>query len=206
MAQTPHQNHNNDAIIQARILYYDFFSGLFLFDLLKNRQDLLKKQIQILKNFALFPSDEENFQILENELATNGIKNFLSEFTLLFSLPFSSENKKPIHLYLSHYQENCIGGKSLVLAKEIIKKSQHYLNTAFTKETEENLGFLFGAMRCFLEEKEFVLAKELFLCCIQPIKTPIYQAIAQRNDSVLYTRINDILDGFLNLEETIFSN
>ncbi|PAF48654.1 hypothetical protein BKH41_05130 [Helicobacter sp. 12S02232-10] len=204
--EVPHQIQIESKIVQARILYYDFFSGLFLFELLKNRQELLKKQISILKNFALKESDLENFLFLENELLKNGIKNFLSEFTLLFSLPFSNEEKKPVYLYISHYQENCIGGKSLVAVKEIIKKSHYFLNDELLKESEENLGFLFVAMRRFLEEKEIDLAKELFIQCIYPIKNPICKAIAQRKDCFLYTRINDILEEFLNLEESIFSN
>ncbi|PAF46460.1 hypothetical protein BKH46_07630 [Helicobacter sp. 12S02634-8] len=192
-----------DTITQARVLYYDFFSGLFLFELLKNRQELLKKQIQILKEFALNPQDTQDFSTLQNELETSGLHSFITEFSALFTLPFGKGDQAPVYLYLSHYLEDCIGGESLVRAKSIIKKGQCYLNTKRIKESEENLGFLFVAMRHFLENGELALAKELFATCIYPMQDGVCKAIASRVDCPLYACVNRILEGFLRLEESI---
>lgn len=196
----------NEKVIQARVFYYDFFAGLFLFELLKDRTDLLKKQIQILKNIPIDEDDLKYFEFLEKEFLENGTENIISEFNQLFSLPFSQNGFKPVYLYLSHYQENCIGGNSLLVAKEIIKKSGYYLNKDKTKESEENLGVLFLVMRFLLDNKDYEISTELFIKCIKPMKDLIIENIALRKDCPLFGNINSILKSFLILEESIYSS
>ncbi|PAF54399.1 hypothetical protein BKH42_00325 [Helicobacter sp. 13S00482-2] len=200
-----HKKNIGEEIIQARVLYYDFFAGLFLFELLKNRSDVLKKQINILKNFAFSDINVEDFDILEKELHKNGIGAFKEEFTVLFSLPFTPNNipsGSPIYLYLSYYLEGCIGGKSLSMTKDIFKSSNFYLDYEHIKETEENFGVLLLTMEYFLQNQN-MKSKELFNQCINPMITPITEGISKRKDCLLYGHINNILIEFLELEKKI---
>lgn len=203
-----HKKNIGEEIIQARILYYDFFTGLFLFELLKNRAEILKKQIKILKDFAFTDGNVEDFRIIEKELNTNGIGAFIQEFTALFSLPFVPNNRSaqplsPVYLYLSYYLEGCIGGKSLSMAKDILKSSSFYLNSTFLKETEENLGVLLLTMEHLLQNKDDN-ANKLFNKCIAPMMQPITQGISKRKDCMLYGHINNIFVEFLELEKKIW--
>lgn len=198
-----------EEILQARILYYDFFTGLFLFELLKKREEVLKKQIAILKDFAFSDENLEDFNTLQNELQNNGISALIQEFTALFSLPFvpddpKSKSQSPVYLYLSYYLEGCIGGRSLSMTKDILKASNFYLDTKNLKESEENLGFLLLSMEHFLQNKNDQ-ASELFTKCINPMIEPVTQAISKRKDCRLYGHINHIFIEFLNLEKRIFA-
>lgn len=198
-----------EEILQARILYYDFFTGLFLFELLQKRQEVLKKQIAILKDFAFNDENIEDFDILQNELQNNGISTFVQEFTALFSLPFvpddgKSTSQSPVYLYLSYYLEGCMGGRSLSMTKDILKASNFYLDKNNLKENEDNLGFLLLCMEHFLQSKNDG-ASNLFNQCISPMIQPVTQAISKRRDCPLYGHINHIFIEFLNLEKKIFA-
>lgn len=203
-----HKINIGEEILQARILYYDFFTGLFLFELLKKREEVLKRQIAILKDFAFSDENMEDFNILQNELNKNGISTLVQEFTALFSLPFvpddpKSKSQSPVYLYLSYYLEGCIGGMSLSMTKDILKSSNFYLDSKNLKESEENLGFLLLVMEYFLQNKN-EYTTELFTKCINPMIQPVTQAISKRIDCPLYGHINHIFIEFLNLEKKIF--
>ena len=48
----------------ARILYYDFFNGFFVFELLDDRVEIFQKQLAILKNAPLSEEVEADFLLL----------------------------------------------------------------------------------------------------------------------------------------------
>ena len=100
------QNNQNEAIERARILYYDFFAGLFLYDLLINRKDLLLEQVKILKTQPLNDGDLVFFEALENEIQTNGIKNILFEYTRFFMLPFDVNENVSINILAKKRDKN----------------------------------------------------------------------------------------------------
>lgn len=84
------QNAAQDAANLARILYYDFFAGLFLHDLLQTRAALLLRQIALLKIEPIAREDLAHFGALEREITQNGTKNLLSDFVRIFMLPFEA--------------------------------------------------------------------------------------------------------------------
>ena len=81
---------NVESLAKARALYYDFFAGLFLYELLSERGSVLLEQIRILKENSLNESDKVHFELLESEITHKGIKGLLDEYTRTFILPFDT--------------------------------------------------------------------------------------------------------------------
>lgn len=214
------QNNQNEAIERARILYYDFFAGLFLYDLLINRKDLLLEQVKILKTQPLNDGDLVFFEALENEIQTNGIKNILFEYTRFFMLPFDvnenvsinrlakkrDKNEKKeksasqIILYLSYYLDGTIAGSGLSIAKEKVRKSKVRLNEKEFKENEEHIGFLFVFSKYLLQNNENSLQNEVFKDCIIPMKDKIIENINNQYLDSMYYNIANLMKSFLDFE------
>lgn len=214
------QNNQNEAIERARILYYDFFAGLFLYDLLINRKDLLLEQVKILKTQPLNDGDLVFFEALENEIQTNGIKNILFEYTRFFMLPFDvnenvsinrlakkrDKNEKKeksasqIILYLSYYLDGTIAGSGLSIAKEKVRKSKVRLNEKEFKENEEHIGFLFVFSKYLLQNNENSLQNEVFKDCIIPMKDKIIENINNKYLDSMYYNIANLMKSFLDFE------
>ncbi|MBR7118359.1 MAG: molecular chaperone TorD family protein [Helicobacteraceae bacterium] len=207
------QNNQKKAINNARILYYDFFAGLFLYDLLINRKDLLLEQIKILKTQPLNDGDLIFFEALENEIKANGIKNILFEYTRFFMLPFDTnantstnksdkkeKNNCQIILYLSYYLDGTIAGSGLIKAKEKIRKSKVRLNEKEFKENEEHIGFLFVFSKYLLQNNEDSLQSEVFKDCIMPMKDKIIENIKNKYLDSIYYNIANIMESFLDFE------
>ena len=210
------QNNQFEAIEKARILYYDFFAGLFLYDLLINRKDLILEQIKILKTQPLNDDDLAFFEGLENEIKTNGIKNILFEYTHFFMLPFDTNAPKVIKkrdknekkqksasqiiLYLSYYLDGTIAGSGLIRAKEKIRKSKVRLNEKEFSENEEHLGFLFVFSKYLLQNGENSLQNEIFKDCIMPMQDKIIKSIKNQYPDSMYYNIASLMESFLNFE------
>lgn len=189
------------SIKNARILYYDFFYGFFVFEVLGDRAKVAKKQINILKQSSLNEVVEADFLLLENEINQNGMENIKEEFSRLFALPFGG---KQVGMHLSHYYEGCVGGGSLLKMRGIVKKSDIRVNSKEFKETEEHLGFLFGFMRYLVENDDETLAKEVFLYVNQAF-FQLVKEINEREDSKYYLALARILESFLKFEEEIYT-
>ena len=189
------------SIKNARILYYDFFYGFFVFEVLGDRAKVAKKQINILKQSSLNEVVEADFLLLENEINQNGMENIKEEFSRLFALPFGG---KQVGMHLSHYYEDCVGGDSLLKMRGIVKKSDIRVNSKEFKETEEHLGFLFGFMRYLVENDDETLAKEVFLYVNQAF-FQLVKEINEREDSKYYLALARILESFLKFEEEIYT-
>ena len=189
------------SIKNARILYYDFFYGFFVFEVLGDRAKVAKKQINILKQSSLNEVVEADFLLLENEINQNGMENIKEEFSRLFALPFGG---KQVGMHLSHYYEDCVGGDSLLKMRGIVKKSDIRVNSKEFKATEEHLGFLFGFMRYLVENDDETLAKEVFLYVNQAF-FQLVKEINEREDSKYYLALARILESFLKFEEEIYT-
>ena len=185
----------------ARLLYYDFFNGIFVFEMLEERVDIFKSQIALLKNALLKNDLEENILELEEELNTKGIENLYEEYSRLFALPFGG---KQVGIHLSHYYESCVGGESLLKMRELLKKSDVRVDTKIFKETEEHLGFLFGFMRYLIQKGDEELAKEVFLFSKDAF-FGLCKEIKERRDSKFYLDIALLLESFLEFEVEFYS-
>ncbi len=218
------QNNQDEILNNARILYYDFFAGLFLYDLLINRQELLLEQIKILKTQPLNDGDLFFFETIEDEIQKNGMKNIIFEYTKFFMLPFdvnadisTYKNKRKnnnwyddnykekkdssqISLYLSYYIDGTIAGGGLVRAKEKIRKSKVRLNEKEFKENEEHIGFLFIFNKYLLQNKDYILQTEVFKDCIVPMKNQIIENIKNKYPNSIYCNISNLLESFLDFE------
>ncbi|MBX7491294.1 TorD/DmsD family molecular chaperone [Helicobacter turcicus] len=187
-------------IKNARLLYYDFFYGLFVFELLNGRVELAKKQLEILQNAPLNNASEVGIMLLRQELENNGIQNIKEEFSRLFALPFG---EKQVGMHLSHYYENCIGAQSLLKMRSLLKQSDVRVETSEFRESEEHLGFLFGFMRHLIESGNTELAKEVFLF-IKDAYIGLISEIRARGDAKYYLALADILEGFMRFENDIY--
>ncbi|MDD7345588.1 molecular chaperone [Helicobacter sp.] len=164
-----------DSSTLARALYYDFFAGFFLYELVGERKNLFLQQIDILATSPITESDSESFAMLKAYLLKADSNELLREYTQTFNLPFSThflpqadtsstqhskKSKRPkipnpqIFLYLSHYLEGCLNGESLLKAKALVKKTHFRLNAQEFKETEEHFGFLLLLMRHILTDSQ----------------------------------------------------
>lgn len=185
----------------ARLLYYDFFYGLFVFELLDERVELAKKQLEILQNAPLNERSEASILLLRQELQNNGIQNLKEEFSRLFALPFGG---KQVGMHLSHYYENCIGAESLLKMRALLKKSDVRVETKEFKESEEHLGFLFGFMRHLIESENTELAEEVF-AFIKDAYSGLICEIRDREDAQYYLALADILEGFMEFERNLYA-
>lgn len=185
----------------ARLLYYDFFYGLFVFELLDERVELAKRQLEILQNAPLNDNSEASMQVLQQELQKNGIVNLKEEFSRLFALPFG---EKQVGMHLSHYYENCIGAESLLKMRALLKKSDVRVETSEFRESEEHLGFLFGFMRYLIENENTELAKEVFLF-IKDAYFGLINEIRERKDAKYYLALADLLEGFMQFENDVYA-
>lgn len=185
---------------QARLLYYDFFYGFFVFEMLDGREKLAQDQIRILLQAPLNDEAEASLQILQSELQTNGIKNIKAEFSKMFALPFG---EKQVGMHLSHYYENCIGAESLLKMRSLVKLSDVRVETLYFKETEEHLGFICGFLRYLIQNNNETLAKDVFLFS----KDAFYglvKEIKERKDAKFYLALAMLLESFLDFEKEIY--
>ncbi|MCX2717324.1 molecular chaperone TorD family protein [Helicobacter sp. MIT 21-1697] len=212
-----------ESVANARALYYDFFAGLFLYELLSERSNVLLKQVKILKENILDERDSVHFELLESELERKGIEQILREYTHTFILPFAvpqdnvplpQKNKKEkkemsnsqIMLYLSHYLEGHLNGKALLQARTLTKQSTFRLNTQECKESEEHLGFLLLLMRYLLlspNEGDRALSVQVVNELVIPLGDFVVDALIQREDLSYYASVGYLLQSFLNVERSL---
>ena len=196
-----HLTQNERENIQhARNLYYDFFNGFFVFELIEGRLEISQKQILILKQSLLEESLRDNLDFLQKEIKNNGMQGFKQEHTQMFALPFGG---KQVGIHLSHYYENCIGGESLLTMRSLIKQSDIRLNKDNFKDTEEHIGFLFGFIGYLIRNNQDSLAKEVFLFSHNAF-LGLCRELQERGDSKLYLHLALLLESFLKFEKEFY--
>ena len=223
MTQNTQANNTLESLASARALYYDFFAGLFLYELLCVREDVILKQILILKENVLEESDSAHFEVLENEMKQYGLKRIIDEYTQTFILPFSTSkeegespkrrkkgevfyNNPQVMLYLSHYTQGCLNGEALLKARKLIKQSTFRLNTKFCKESEEHLGFLLLLMRYLVSSEnsdDRALSKEILKERVIPLGDFVTDVLQKREGLMYYAHIASLLRSFLNVERVL---
>lgn len=250
----------NSALNQARALYYDFFAGFFVFELLDSRFEIFNKQIEILSSYPLDSADEENFSALLGYLKRASLAEIKREYSQTFDIPFGAKGgnladrnaesgaestfaessaessldksdnesftpqealefkklkntltslpKGQIFLYLSHYNEGCLNGASLLKAKQLVKQTRFRLNSESYKESEEHFGFLLLFMSYLLREcgAESISAEssnEFFNECLRPMASTIADLLIRRDDLQCYQKVGVLLKNFITIEEEI---
>lgn len=188
-------------LTHARMLYYDFFNGFFVFEMLDERAEIAQKQLEILINEPLNDEAKNGMLVLQNELKTHGMANIKDEFSRLFALPFGA---KQVGIHLSHFYHHCIGAESLLKARQLVKQSDVRVDSANFKETEEHLGFLCGFMRHLLEVGNVELAKDVFALAKDAFLGLIAE-INAREDATFYVALAQILQSFIQFEEEYYA-
>lgn len=240
----------NSALNQARALYYDFFAGFFVFELLEGRFEIFNKQIEILSSYPLDSADDKHFSALLGYLKCASLAEIKREYSQTFDIPFGAKGgnladrnaesgaessldksdnesftpqealefeklkntltslpKGQIFLYLSHYNEGCLNGASLLKAKQLVKQTRFRLNSESYKESEEHFGFLLLFMSYLLRESaESISAEssnEFFNECLRPMASTIADLLIRRDDLQCYQKVGFLLKNFIKLEEEI---
>ena len=85
------ESSQNSALNQARALYYDFFAGFFVFELLDSRKDLFEKQIDILAQSPIDSADLAHFSALKNYIAKTDLAMIKREYSQTFDIPFGAK-------------------------------------------------------------------------------------------------------------------
>lgn len=250
------ETNQNSALNQARALYYDFFAGFFVFELLDSRFEIFNKQIEILSSYPLDSADDKHFSALLGYLKCASLVEIKREYSQTFDIPFGAKGgnladknaesstksafaessldksdnesftpqealefeklhktltslpKGQIFLYLSHYNEGCLNGASLLKAKQLVKQTRFRLNSESYKESEEHFGFLLLFMSYLLREcgAESISAEssnEFFNECLRPMASTIADLLIRRNDLQCYQKVGFLLKNFIKLEEEI---
>lgn len=207
---------SQEAINSARALYYDFFAGFFLYELIAKRFELFNKQIEVLSQAPLSDEDLQSFVMLKNHLSNTTAQEIAREYSVAFNIPFNTGKTPPLvkgqkarsfgnpqtFLYLSHYVEGCLNGESLVKAKMLTKKTTFRLNEEF-KESEEHFGFLLMLMRHLLQDSQNTQANEIFKECLKPMAMPIALSLQKRDDLPCFSLVGALLKNFITMEEHI---
>lgn len=84
-------SNQNSALNQARALYYDFFAGFFVFELLDSRKDLFGKQINILAQSPIDSADLAVFSALKDYIAKTDLAMIKREYSQTFDIPFGAK-------------------------------------------------------------------------------------------------------------------
>lgn len=85
------ESSQNSALNQARALYYDFFAGFFVFELLDSRKSLFKRQIDILAQSPIDSADLAHFSALKNYIAKTDLAMIKREYSQTFDIPFGAK-------------------------------------------------------------------------------------------------------------------
>ena len=84
----------NSGLNQARALYYDFFAGFFLFELLDSRFNLFQKQMDILAISPLNEADLAHFIALKGYFKNASLADLKREYSQTFDIPFGASGGK----------------------------------------------------------------------------------------------------------------
>lgn len=190
----------DETINQARSIFYDFFAGLFLHDLIVGREALIQTQLENLSIAPLDEASQKSLDRLSDEVKAHGMVVIQDEFDDLFALPMTGEVVLP---YVSHYKEERLNGDILVDIRQTIKELPIRANNERFKETEDHFGFLFLVMRYCIEEKSFDASqKEIFKQYILPYMKRFIEDIASNPKADFYKDIATILKGFIDFERS----
>ena len=191
----------DESVNQARAIFYDFFAGLFLGDLLEGREALLKTQLESLATAPLDEGAEKSLAILNFELSVEGgFQKLFKEYDDVFCIPMSGDVVLP---YISHFKQGCLNGDILVDIRQTIKELPVRANSDVFRETEDHFGFLFLVMRYCIEAKEFQSAqKEIFQIYIFPYVGAFMEEINTNHKSNLYKEVAVILKSFVEFEKS----
>lgn len=192
----------DNQITKSRILYYDFFANLFLYELLEQKQEVLLKQVELLGQYPLDDSNIGDFDCMKTMLESD-FEQVIAQYTKVFSLPFSLDGKKSVSLYLSYHKEGCNGGESLVYVKQLLKENSFYLNKNFSKENEDHLGVLCLFMKQLLQNNKIEEANKVYKDCIFAIKDSIIEDIKKFDNCKFYFSVASIFEVFCILEDNV---
>jgi len=188
----------DENVNKARAIFYDFFAGLFLRDLLVERKMLLKTQLESLSVSPLDEDSEKSLKRLSDEVDAHETVVLLDEFDDLFMLVMAGEVVLP---YVSHYKEARINGDILVDIRQTIKELPVRANSEQFRETEDHLGFLFLVMRYCIEEKSYESTqKEIFTCYILPYVKAFMEDIDSNAKADFYKDVTKVLKSFMDFE------
>lgn len=186
-----------EQITPSRILYYEFFANIFLYELLTKHQTLIQEQLTLLAKEPLVDVSfyEQCLQEIKDDFS-----KIQQEYTLLFSTPFS---RQKLSLYLSHYTEKCISGKSLVAIREKLKEKKLLLNRDFCKENEDHLAILSLFIANLLKEGDLDFAKEVSTSFFLPIAEGLIAQAKELFEEKFYFKVIKILEGFVVVEKLV---
>lgn len=192
----------NTEICKARALYYDFFSRMFLYDLLLVSQERLNFELEMMQNAPLEESLLTTYKSLQ-DIVQSGLQTLKEDYTTLFVFPRSNTK---VHLILSHYVDNNVAGSILLEIRQFFRKLPVRLNSESFEESEEHFGFLMALMGYMLEhESEFAanVSNELFARFIAPFGKTIATELQHNHISKAYEYVGILLEQFLLFEESI---
>ena len=190
------------ALNQARALYYDFFAGFFLFELLDSRFNLFQKQIDILASSPLDNADLAHFVALKSYIAKANPSDLKREYSQTFDIPFGAKGDK---------RDESKKHDSQDLRESSANLDKYDNESAISDESAEceRLHKLF--MRYLLQDsaqdsrESKINPNDFFNECLRPMASIIATLLTKRDDLPCYYHIGVILAHFIALEEEICS-
>lgn len=193
---------NQEAINQARLLYYAFFAKILDF---VEKEEAYADIETLLNIFSANPLDEstlEAFLSIKNHLKTEGFTALKQEYDDVFVSPESSF----IPLSASYYDEGRDDGQKRVKAAGLVLRSKFRKNKPICNDSEDQILFLFRFMNKLIQagvegdEESLTLSREVFADVINDCIDEFIDHLSQHEQTFFYKNTAIILRAFIDFE------
>lgn len=182
----------------GRIVYYAFFSKIFVFTYDEDRFCNLLDICKVLQDCALDDSSENSLKNLVKEFENNGYEGLKKEYEELFNAL-----KNQVRNTISYYDEGYETSLAHFNVRQILAKTEFRKDESKFKENEDSFGFVFTMMSIMLKDYES-LCKELFVEFLNPYVDDFMLAIKNHPKSKIFLDITNIMESFFEFERVYY--
>lgn len=232
----PKSSITQSTLNQARALYYDFFAGFFLYELLDSRFEIFIAQIDILATSPLNECDLSYFRALKDALLSTDIDAIKREYSQIFNIPFASQKvdsalcddedsaldstqdathfkdstdstQKAVHIFL--YLSHYLEG--CINGSSLLEAKEFVKKSKFrlNKEGFKESEEHFGFLLLFMRhslQDSATNASEIFNALLRPMASVIAESLAKCENLHCYHLVGALLKSFIKVEEQICSD
>lgn len=193
---------NQEAINQARLLYYAFFAKILDFVEKEEAYADIERLLDIFIENPLDEMSQEALLSIKNHLKQEGFKALKHEYDEVFVSPESSS----IPLSASYYDEGRDDGQKRVKAAGILLRSKFRRNRPVCNDPEDQILFLFRLMSMLIQAgqegdtESLALSKELFSDVLNDCVDDFMDHLFQHEQTFFYKNTAIVLNAFIDFE------
>jgi TorA maturation chaperone TorD len=192
----------DQAINQARAVYYGMFSRFFVYSQNTSRYFELLNMIKILKDNPLDASTSEALASIESKLGSDSNVALIQEHDDIFYNPSSTT----IRITASFYDEQIESGKKRLEMLDFMAKTKIRRDEKVFTENEDSLGFIFTMMSELItlvtegEEQYNTLQHCMFTEILNDFVDQISREIYEHENANIYKDVIVVLQAFMEFE------